>query len=145
MLEALARANFERDVGRINPRSARLLGWSILEAAFPILDIAFAHATEAGLRLRLTCTDWDELPPKIDLLSLDGSYLTAPPPHGGNVINPGPHDSTGRPFVCMRGAREYHTHPSHLTDLWDNYRGQLGMDLGGIVQQLHRAWKRSVG
>lgn len=145
MLEALSRAAFDRDVGRIDARSARMCDWTILEANYPILDVLFNHASAAPLRLRLNCTDWDELPPSIELLNGEGKHLDTAPPNVGGVFNGGAHPSTGRPFVCMRGAREYHTHSSHTTDLWDNYRGTSGMDIGGIVLQLWRAWKRSIG
>jgi hypothetical protein len=144
MLEALSRAAFERDVGRLDRRTAEKFGWTVVTAEYPVLDVSFKHATAAPLRLRFTCTDWDELPPSIELLDAAGKHLTAPPPHVGSVFHPGPHASTGRPFVCMRGSREYHTHESHLTDYWSNYRGKPGIDLLGILGQLWRAWKRSV-
>lgn len=145
MLEALAKTAFERDVRRLDARAARMYDWMIVEASYPILDVVFNHASAVPLRLRLSCTDWDELPPAIELLDKDGKHLGAAPPHVGGVFNGSAHPNTGRPFVCMRGAREYHTHSSHTSDLWDNYRGQSGMDLAGIVLQLWRAWKRSVG
>lgn len=145
MLKALSKAAFDRDVGRIDPRSVRMRDWTIIEADYPVLDVLFGHASAPPLRLRLVCDDWDEIPPSIQLLDKDGQFLTTAPPNIGNVFNPGGHPTTGRPFVCMRGAREYHIHSSHTSDLWDNYRGQSGMDLGGIVFQLWQAWKRSVG
>lgn len=145
MLEAISKAAFDRDVKLIDRRSARMRDWTIIEDAYPVLDVLFGHASAAPLRLRLICNDWDELPPSIQLLSKEGQPLATAPPNVGNVFNGGAHPATGRPFVCMRGAREYHTHSSHTSDLWDNYRGQSGMDLGGIVFQLWQAWKRSVG
>jgi hypothetical protein len=145
VLEALSKAVFDRDVAQIDRRSARMRDWTIIEASYPVLDVVFNHPSAAPLRLRLQCDDWDELPPSIQLLSKDGQPLAAPPPNVGGVFHPGPHPATGRPFVCMRGARQYHTHFSHTTDLWDNHRGQSGNDLGGIVFQLWQAWKRSVG
>lgn len=145
MLEALARANFERDIARIHPRAIAEREWTIVEARYPILDLVFNHSTAKPLRLKLICTDWDDLPPSIELLDASGAYLQAKPPGTGNQFHPGGHPKTGRPFVCMRGALEYHTHPQHVSDLWANYRGQPGMDLGGIAFQLWRVWKRSVG
>jgi hypothetical protein len=145
VLKALSNAAFDRDVGRIDSRSARIYDWTILQASYPTLDIIFNHSSAKPLRLRLDCTDWDELPPSIELLDANGKHLTGAPPNIGNVYNGSAHPNTGRPFVCMRGAREYHTHSSHTSDLWDNYRDTSGMDLGGIVVQLWRAWKRSVG
>lgn len=144
MLEALSRVAFERDVGRLDRRTAEKFGWTIVTAEYPILDVIFNHATAMPLRLRLTCVDWDELPPSIELLDAAGQHLDKAPPHAGNVFHGGPHPSTGKPFVCMRGSREYHTHPNHLTDYWANYRGKSGIDLLGILSQLWRAWKRSV-
>lgn len=145
MLEALSRSAFDRDVARIDIRSARLFDWTIVRASYPILDVIFRHTSADPLRLRLTCAEWDELPPSIELLDEDGKHLGEAPPNVGGVFNGSAHPNTGRPFVCMRGAREYHTHDSHTGDRWDNYRGTSGMDLGGIVLQLWRAWKRSVG
>jgi hypothetical protein len=40
----------------------------------------------------------------------------------------------------MRGSREYHTHESHISDIWDNYRGMPEFSLGGIITQLWNAW-----
>jgi hypothetical protein len=129
----------------IDQRAAKLRGWTIVEVKYPVLDVVFNHATAKPLRLRLNCTDWGELPPAIDLLEADGAYLATVPNNTNSVFNQGPHERTHRPFICMRGSREYHTHSGHVSDRWDNYRGQSGMDLGGIVFQLWRVWKGSVG
>jgi len=144
VLELLSRAAFDRDVGRLDRRMAAKFGWTVVTSEYPVLDVIFEHAVAAPLRLRFTCDNWDELPPRIELLDKAGGYLTQVPPHHGSVFNGSAHDSTGRPFVCMRGAREYHTHTSHLNDYWANYRGKPGMDLLGILSQLWRAWKRAV-
>jgi hypothetical protein len=143
VLEALARANFNRDIGAIDTRAAVARGWKIIEDQFPILDVLFIHARLAPLRLKLICRDWDDLPPSIELLDESGAYLKTKPPGTEGQFHPGEHPTTRRPFVCMRGALEYHTHPSHVSDHWANYRGQQGMDLGGIVFQLWRVWMRS--
>jgi hypothetical protein len=145
MLEQLSRAAFEADMGRLDPVAAKRFGWTVVAAEYPVFDVIFNHATAVPLRLRLDCRQWDELPPSIELLDASGTPVGAAPPNVGGVFHPGRHPSTGRYFVCMRGAREYHTHPSHLTDHWSNYRGTSGNDLIGIVSQLWRAWKSAVG
>ena len=145
MLEAIARANFDRDVAAIDVRAAERRGWRIVEATYPVLDVIFTHPTAKALRLKFVCTDWNEVPPSIVLLDQSGAFLQDAPPNTNYVFNPSPHPSTGRPFVCMRGSHEYHTHYSHITDNWDNYRGQPSMNLGGIAFQLWKVWKRSVG
>ncbi|MBS0505256.1 MAG: hypothetical protein JSS55_15965 [Proteobacteria bacterium] len=142
MLEALARAAFEHDVTAIDSRSTGSWGWRFVEASYPFLDVVFGEGSAKPIRLRMDCTDWPEIPPSITLLEVDGSQLGTVPQNSGSVYNQGPFPGTSRPFVCMRGVREYHT--LHSPDLWDNYRGQPGMDLGGILFQLWRVWKRGL-
>lgn len=138
MHEALAKANFETDVAKLSDQAAARVSLEIHSRIYPVLDLTVQH--KRPLRLRLRCDSWDELPPAIDLLNPDGSFLA--PPHFGDIIHDGPHPNTGRPFVCMRGTREYHTHGSHLNDLWDNYRGQDGMNIPGIAMQIAHGWRR---
>lgn len=145
MLEALARGAFERDVALIDARAAAARGWEVKTVVYPVLDIVFTHPVAKPLRLKFTCEDWDDRPPSIGLLEADGTPLLTKPQNTDGQFHPGGHPNTGRPFVCMRGALEYHTHPQHAADVWDNYRGRPGMDLGGIVFQLWRVWRRSVG
>lgn len=49
------------------------------------------------------------------------------------------HPTTGKPFLCLRGIREYHEHPQHSGDDWLLYRG--GMSLFSIAMSL---WRVSV-
>jgi hypothetical protein len=137
--EALARANFELDVAALTEASAASQGLIVHDRCFPILDATITH--RRSLRLRMEATDWDELPPMVTLLQPDGTLWDGPLP--GGVFNSSNHPSTGRPFICMRGVREFHTHPSHLNERWDNYRGQDGMNLVGIFMQLSHAWRQA--
>jgi len=153
MLEALARGAFERDVGRLDKRLVKRRRWTVVAADYPVLDVIFGHPSRAPLRLRITCDDWDDLPPSIELLTSDGAHIPTNRdpglPHeyvfagGGSIFNSGPHPSTGRPFICMRGSREFHTHSSHCAEVWDNYRGRSGNDLLGLLDQLWRVWTRA--
>lgn len=140
MHEALAKANFEADVAKLSDESAARVGLEIHARTFPILDVMVLHSRP--LRLRVHGDSWDELPVSVDLLSSDGSYFTGATP--GDIFHQGPHPNTGRPFVCMRGTREYHTHGSHLGDHWENYRGLDGMNIPGIVMQIARVWRKMV-
>lgn len=140
MLKALARSNFERDVAGIDRQAAKRMNWTIVEDGFPILDIIFSHATAKSIRLRFNCSDWDEVPPEIELLEADGSPIKTMPADPKSIFNRGPNPSTGRPFICMRGSRHYHQ--LHPEDRWENHRGKAGMELGGILFQLWRVWSR---
>lgn len=145
MLEALSRAAFEADIPRLDARTAAHRGWQVNDATYPTFDVTFTHPTMAALRLRLTCIDWDDLPPSVELLDAAGAQVTQAPPCVGYIFHPNPHPITARFFVCMRGTREYHTHFSHVGEAWDNYRGKPGLDLLGITHQIWHNWKRAVG
>lgn len=140
MHEALARANFERDVAVLSGRVAEIGRLTVHERVFPLLDATIVHTKP--LRLRMQADNWDELPPSITLLNPDGTPISLKMP--GGVFHPGGHPGPNRPFICMRGSREYHTHPNHHNDGWANYRGQDGMSLVGILMQLSFAWRKAM-
>ena len=48
-------------------------------------------------------------------------------------------DTTGLPFVCIPGVREYHNHPAHSGDSWLLHRKVDGEGtLGFIIEALYR-------
>ena len=140
MHESLARINFEHDVAALSEVFAERQKLVVHARSYPMLDVTVEHTKP--LRLRLQGDSFDELPPAIELLNSDGASWSGPLP--GGIFHAGPHPITGKPFVCMRGAREYHTHSSHLADKWDNYRGQDGMGIVGILMQVASVWRRDV-
>ena len=137
MHDVLARANFETDVANLSPVLATAYGLHVHAAAYPTLDVTIDH--RRPLRVQMRADNWDELPPSIDLMSAEGAIMNLNLP--GGIFHTGPHPETGRPFVCMRGSLEYHRHSGHLNDHWDNYRGQDGMGLIGILLQIAHAWR----
>lgn len=143
MLEALARANFDRHVAAIDSRVVARRDWTIVEDAFPVLDIVFNHVTAKPIRLRFHCEDWDEVPPLIEVLEADGRPIENMPPDPRSIFNNGPNPNTGRKFICMRGSRCYHQ--LHGEDRWDNHRGKPEVSLGEIANQLWRVWRGIVG
>jgi hypothetical protein len=145
MHELASRAQFEEEVRNFTTELARRREWVFHSIDYPIIDCSFTAKGRTPLRIQLRCDDWNDQPPSISLHSADGSILTALLPNPSGVFNTNAHPSTGRPFVCMRGAREYHTHPSHLTDLWASVKETDAYSLGGILHQLWRAWLRGTG
>jgi hypothetical protein len=138
-----SKALFGAAVALLDGRLVGARGWVIHGREFPLLDISFRDVERVELRLQLACDDWNDTPPSVTLCSADGTpFVTIPPQRPGNAIfNGGAHQRTGRPFVCMIGIREYHDHPSHVADLWSNYRSQSDYTLGGILDQLWRGWR----
>ncbi len=53
-----------------------------------------------------------------------------------HVVLLGDHPTTHKPFLCLRGIREYHEHPQHSGDDWLLYREQ--MSLFSIVMSVWR-------
>ena len=118
-------------------------GWTAFSSAFPVLDIGFTSQGRLPIRFQLNCEDWHEKPPSVALLSWEGERLRSVPTGPTSVFNSSSHPVTGFPFVCMPGSKEYHSHPSHLNDHWENYKTRSGYDLGGIVHQIWLAWMKS--
>jgi Predicted metal binding domain len=144
VLELASKSLFEVQVSRLELPLLQLRRWRILSREYPTLELMFGHESRPPLRLRLVCDNWNELPPSIELLDQEGNLLSPAPRDPAGVFNPGPHPMTQKPFICMRGAREYHTHPSHLTDHWDSLKLRSDYDLGGILTQVWRAWSKAL-
>jgi hypothetical protein len=141
MHEAASRALFEEEVSKIGSELLELRSWILFSKGYPILDIGFEAQNGARLRLMLVCDDWNERPPSVQFLDWEGRPLTVIQRDPAGVFNNSPHPNTGRPFVCMRGAREYHTRPSHIADAWETSRGNDKFKLGGILTQLWHVWR----
>ena len=142
MHPALSRAFFESETHGITEEHCALRQWQPFKIEYPVLDVGFTSEQGAQLRVRLLCDDWNELPPPIELLNFDGEYLTKKPARS-DIFNEGPHQMTGRPFICMRGAREYHLHESHRFDAWDELKGDPKFRLGEILTQIWNGWRHS--
>jgi putative metal binding uncharacterized protein len=140
--KAACKALFDRQIG-FAPALLVERGWEVLSCEFPVLEVLFTSAARVPLRVKMGCADWNELPPSIGLLDREANYLSVIPRDPGGVFNPSPHPSVGRPFICMRGSLEYHNHPSHVNDPWEQLRRKTGYDLGGILTQVWRAWKKA--
>ena len=143
MHEALSKELFAHGVRGITPRLTALRSWTVNVMEYPVLDVSFMQHGRKTLRVRMHCDSWNELPPAVELLEQDGTALVSVPQGPTGVFNGSAHPITGKPFICMIGSREYHTHSSHTADLWDNYKDKSGYDLGDILGQIHSAWLKS--
>ena len=129
--EAIAKPGFEQDLAALSDSVAERLNVVVHSKDWPILDVTIQHTRP--LRLRFTCDNWNDLPPSIALLNSDGAPFSGPLP--GGIFH-------GGRFICMRGSREYHNHPNHRNDNWENYRDQDGMNIFGIFMQIRSEWLR---
>lgn len=145
MHPAAAKALFQEEATGLSPSLAQRRQWILHAVEFPLIDCSFTASGRTTLRVKLSCEEWHDRPPSISLYAADGTLLTSLPPNPTGVFHAGPHPTTNRPFICMRGSWEYHTHPSHLADLWENVKGKSSFTLGGILTQVWHAWQKGAG
>lgn len=130
--EAVSRQLFEKDVAVLSDKVAAGMNVLVNSRDFPVLDITINHTV--SLRLRFQCDNWNDSPPSIQLLNPDGTSFAGKMP--GGIFH-------GGRFICMRGAREYHTLGGHVNDSWETYKNQEGMTIVGIFQQIKNAWRQA--
>lgn len=103
---------------------------SIIEIAYvaPNLSMGFRVIP---VSIRLDYVNYDIWPPSLTFIDLITGDPAAPPIQArkweGSVLRDlvvQNHPETGRPFLCLPGIREYHSHPQHSGDNWLRYRSQ---------------------
>jgi hypothetical protein len=145
MHKAVAKITFDAAVAKLKARVIGLRDWKVNSSEFPVLDITFgASKPDTAQRIRFSFDEWNDLPPSITFLSAAGEPLKTVKGDPKGVINVNAHPITGLPFICSIGSREYHTHSSHTSDLWENYKDKPGFDIGSIVTKVWNAWKKSI-
>lgn len=133
--EVLVRRLVADELAVLTERFLEMEGWMLNAVEFPHLDVTIDASKP--LRIRLNYEDWPDRPPSAELQEVNGEVLSCAP---FTIFNMSAHPATGRPFICMRGFYEYHTHPSHVTEPWDQYRVD-GNNLVGLLMQVARSWR----
>lgn len=145
MHKALAKVLFDKSTNLWPPELAAASGWVLHEVKFPIIDCEFTKTGRTPIRIRTDWSDWNDQPPSVQLLNSDGIPLMELPQGLPNQFNGSAHPVTGRPFICMAGTKEFHTHSSHLNEPWENYQHKPNYDMGGILMQIWNAWMKGTG
>jgi hypothetical protein len=126
----------------------------IVEASYPKVLAVFAspvlqpHAVLFGAELDFT--NYDLEPPSVTLLDPFSRKPCIPPEAPVLVrMTPGPdgkpvpqpvlqyHGDGSKPFLCLPGTREYHSHPAHTGDSWLLHRSTGEGTLSFLVDKLH--------
>lgn len=126
---------------------AEMRGWRLKCAQYPALVVLMRHhGSEREIEFRFLCDDWDDLPPSLGLHDpVTGRELAyAEWPQGAWSIGDH-HPVTGKPFLCLPGIREYHTHPSHRNDAWSGYRLRGTFGLHEIVDRISQRYQDTNG
>jgi hypothetical protein len=99
-----------------------------------------------GFKARFDLTDYDVLAPSLEFLDPWTNELLPyatmfraleyEKQRGAHLVLLHDHPLTHKPFLCLRGIREYHEHPQHTGDDWFLYRDTVS--LFSIVMSLWR-------
>ncbi len=156
MHPALTTAILEQDFAVFTENNVLLheRGILILKAAIPELRIAIRHARAGTLHVfRFLFEAWNECPPRFSAVDprtgelLPGAQWPSNGPGQSYWHRDGWTAPSGivvpKPFLCMRGIREYHEHKSHVTDLWSSYRDQPEFSLANIVLKVVNLFQES--
>jgi hypothetical protein len=142
MNEVAAKALFDAEMPALLSL-AKLRGWEVHSAAYPLVDVTFVSTERMPLRVQMHAPDWNDTPPSVALLLPSGDLCPSEKLPQHNMFNRSAHNVTGKPFICSPGTKEYHTHSSHLNDPWDNHRGKSRNNLPGILTQIWNAWQHA--
>lgn len=99
------------------------------------------RATKRQFDFRLDLRDFNVQPPELTVVSPQTLDPVNEPDAWPETIRfREPHPVLRRPWACLRGLREYHTHISHQHAPWDNYREPYTLHriMENIVSSLHR-------
>jgi hypothetical protein len=145
---------FEEGVARLtgNPELLVDRGWLILESKHPRLTLTIHHRATGKLRTFLFEFDnWNDQPPALSIVDPDTRQPVTgtlwPQQYQSYWHQSGwsntPLITTPKPFMCMPGILEYHTHYSHVGDKWDNYKASPDYSIFGIVSQVAQVFQKS--
>lgn len=139
----LVRAEFPQLDLLYVPRSPLLIGLPAPLPDSPPLPVGHLPVLELpslaarAFKARFDLTDYDLRAPSIEFLDpwtdQPLQYETMfraiefEKTRGAHLVLLGAHPTTHKPFLCLRGVREYHEHPQHSGDEWLLYRNDMSV------------------
>lgn len=154
-------AKFERELELWDAHADtyRRRGWLMVARAERSVDIAFT--TKVALvgqvievvasTVRFEFDNYDLWPPALTFIELADGTPWMPPMRAITSTPDGPrdllidaHPKTLRPFLCVPGTREYHSHPQHSGDDWLLHRSSGAGRLVPLCDLLWRTMAQNV-
>lgn len=150
MDRAVSLRKFKADIRLLSTDAAAFAagkGWRIISTDYPTLAVAIRHSRSSReIEFRFACDDWDELPPSLALHDPEeGLELPWKEWPNGSWAALDGHPGTGKPFLCLPGIREFHTHPNHSKDRWNGYQLRGTYRLVNIIDRIHQNFEKSDG
>jgi len=110
---------------------------SILLPQVQLMMVQVPSLAGSAFKAHLDLTDYDLRAPSLELRDPWNDNLLPYPTmfralefeadRKVHVVLLDDHPSTHKPFLCIRGIREYHEHPQHSGDDWLLYRGEMNL------------------
>lgn len=134
-------------------------GWIMLRREPPVLDVGFLARLPVGQQvitvmpacIRVDFTNYDLWAPSVEFIDPFTREYAAPVVQalvevegGAQNLIVGGHPKTGRPFLCVPGVRQYHSHPQHTGDLWLLHRPERGGSLAMICERVWQTMARTL-
>ena len=150
----------ELDLWDANAEAYSRRGWIMLRREPPLLDVAFLARLPIGGNIvpavaaciQVDFTNFDLWAPSVEFIDPVTRQYAAPvvqalvEAEGGTPQNliVGGHPDTGRPFLCVPGVRQYHSHPQHTGDPWLLHRPPRGGSLTVICDRIWQTMARTL-
>jgi hypothetical protein len=153
----VSRAKFDREIRNYHTMQSEYMrrGWLLIRSEYPEAVVLFAAPqltpTPLLFGVRLDFTNYDFWPASVRFVHpLTLENLTFDQMHwhfwkrvsaGSGSVQPQPllmHQADQVPFLCIKGVREYHSHPFHSNDPWLAYRNTGVGTLYHILNIIHR-------
>lgn len=103
-------------------------GWDIKEVSYPTIKIHFLNSSgKAVIGIIVDCNDYNFMPVSVVYTNtkfepLKFNQLPIFVCQGARPLVIQEHPLTHRPFICLPGIREYHSHYEHHDNHWDLHR-----------------------
>lgn len=139
-----------------NAASYSRRGWIMLRREPPLVDVGFLARLAVGPQaitsmpacIQVDFTSYDLWAPSVEFIDPFTRTYAAPVVQalveiegGAQNLIVGGHPETGRPFLCVPGVRQYHSHPQHTGDSWLLHRPAHG---GSLVMICEQVWQTMV-
>jgi hypothetical protein len=151
----------ELEAWKLNDDAPRR-GWLLLSEteSVPAVEVAFLAKLSVSASsslpavvcaVRLEYDNYDLMPPSLTFIDVFTRQPTRPhvrailgTPDGPRDVLIDGHPTTGQPFLCLPGIREYHTHPQHTGDDWLLHRPTRAGAMWTICDRVWRLMVRNV-
>ncbi len=159
----VSRAKVQRDLDAWDMQRDvyRARGWVLLDVYNGlVVDVAMFSRLEGTtpgpvptvpVCVRIDYRNYDLWAPSVTFIDPLTRSPAPPPVRAFNATPSGPrdvlldaHPTSGRPFLCLPGVREYHEHPQHSGDYWLLHRSQGTGSLLVLCERLWRLMARSL-